>query len=255
MSIKLMLLRGCLFLGTFDAAGKKAAGIELHNTEISLTVEDTFAEHKNTCNAVVRIDARDLVERMVKAKMSIDDLKRDVLGLAFGGTSENVATGASFSAKVFPTVAVGDIVPVPGGYSNLESLSLTDSNGTPATLTAGTHYTADLEGGLVTFLNLASYTQPFKAAGSENDDFDAVGIANEGKQERWGRFKGIDVTNDDLPVIVDFHRLSFSPSEVPLKQSGNEYSVVNFEPVLIADEEGDFDTDLGYYGSMKRANA
>lgn len=253
---KYMLLRGCFTLGSFDANGKKTAGVNVHSTEISVTVEDTYAEHKNTCGEISTIDARDLVERIVKLKVSIDQLKKEILGIALGGTVTNTATGATFTAKTFPSgLADGDVVPIPGGYVNLASLTITDSNGTPATLTAGTHYTADLPGGLITILSLTGKTQPLKAAGAEKDDFDVIGLADEGKQERWGRFSGINLNDNNLPVVADFHRLSFNPVEVPLKQTGNDYSVFGFEPTLIKDESGDFDSTFGYYGRIVKANA
>ena len=46
----------------------------------------------------------------------------------------------------------------------VSSLVVVDSAGTPATLTAGTHYTADLDFGALQFLDTTGFTAPFKAA-------------------------------------------------------------------------------------------
>jgi hypothetical protein len=250
------LLRGCLWVGDRTAAGVKIGGEELHNVDLEITVEQTRIQHKNTCSEVTEIDAEDVVETMVKVKMTIDQITAKMLAMALAGEVTEQATGDTFTAQLFPTgVAVGDKRPVPGGFMNLASLVLTDSNGTPATLTAGTHYTADLIAGIVEFLNLASYTQPFKAAGEENDDFDIISIATELKKEKWVRFKGINLNDNNYPVLLDLHRVSFAPVTAQLKNAGNEYSQFAFEPQVLTDEDAPMVDDFGKYGRMISANA
>jgi hypothetical protein len=258
MPNKYWLLRGCLTLGKFNAAGAKIGGVELHNTELTVTVANTLVEHKKTCNEVTDTDARDVVETMVTAAITIDQVKGDVLALAFGGETTTTASGATFTAgasTTFPTgLAVGDVVPIPGGWCNLASLVITDSTGSPVTLVAGTDYTADLSAGTITILDLTDITQPLKAAGEENDAFDVTSIATETKQERWAIFKGININDGNKPVILQLHRLSIDPVAVQVKNAGNEYSVFSFEPTLLTDENAPTSSTFGKYGRLVGAN-
>lgn len=257
MANKYWLLRGCLFVGKFNATGQKIGGEELHNVDLELTVEQTRIQHKNTCGEVTKIDAEDVVETMVKAKMTIDQVTKKLLALALGGEVTEKASGSTFTAKTFPTgLAVGDIVPIPGGYKNLDTLTLTDSTGTPVTLTAGTHYTADLRAGTIKILSLNTLIQPLIAAGEEKDDFDTISIATETKQERWVRFDGINLNDNNNPVILDLHKVSFPPIATQFKNSGNDYSQFTFEPTVLADDNAPNSSgDFGPYGHVVSANA
>lgn len=258
MANKYWLLRGCLTVGKFNAAGAKIGGVELHNTELAITVANTLVEHKNTCNEVTQVDARDVVETTVTATATIDQVKGDVLAMAFGGETTTVTSGATFTAgaaTTFPTaLAVGDTVPIPGGYCNLSSLTITDSTGSPVTLTAGTHYTADLIAGTITILNLTSITQPLKAAGEENDAFDVTSIATETKQERWMIFKGININDSNKYVVLQLHRASFDPVAVQVKNAGNDYSTFSFEPTLLSDDNAPMSSSFGKYGRLVSQN-
>lgn len=244
-----LLGRGCVYIGERDATGLFKAVREFHTPEFELEVATEYAEHMNSCDAVKARDLRIVASQDAKARLVIDTHDPEILAYALGGEVTEQASGGTFTAKAFPSgIVAGDIVPVPGGYVNLESLTITDSAGSPATLTAGTHYTADLENGLVTFITVGSYTQPFKAAGSENDAFDIVSIATETSIERFIRFAGINIADGDKPVIVDIFRASVGSSKVAAKNEGNEVAKFEFELALLRDENAPFSEDFGRYG-------
>jgi len=241
--------RGDLFVGERDASGKFTKGKSFHCPEFEIEVADERLQHINTSEAVAALDLDIVTKFDPKCRFVVDAYDESIIAMALAGETTEKTTGASFSALTFPTVAVGDVLPVPGGYSNLDSLVVTDSNGTPATLSAGTHYTVDLLKGLVTFLNLASYTQPFKAAGAENDDFNVVSIATVGKVEKFLRFSGVNIAEDgNPPVTIDIFRASIKPSKVTAKQTGNDVGQWEFEPMLLIDPNAPFSEGFGQFG-------
>lgn len=245
---KYLYLRGCLTLGRFNSSGAKIGGTELHTVSMDIMVEDEYAEHMNTCEAVAQIDARALVSRKVTANVEIDELADESLDLGLAGSTTNTPSGATFSALSFPTgLAVGDVVPIPGGHLNLESLTLVDSTGSPVTLVAGTHYTVDLPAGLITILSLTGLTQPLKASGSVADDYDTTTIATADIAERWGRFSGKNLNNSNKAVIVDIPKIQINPASVKIKESGNNYSAMSFSCTLVDDATDGF-------GKFIRAN-
>lgn len=241
---------GSVFIGTRSADGKFEKGKIYHCPDFEIEVEDERIQHKNTSGAKRELDLDVSIETMPKVRIVIDEQDEEILALGLGGEATEVPTGASFSAKLFPSgIAVGNTLPVPGGYSNLESLTITDSAGSPATLTAGTHYTADLEKGLVTFLNLGAYTQPFKAAGAENDEFSVVSIGTDTKAEKFIRFSGVNVVDDDQAIHnIDLYRGSFKPTKVAGKQTGTDVASQEFDVPLLADPNAPFDENFGRYG-------
>lgn len=249
MAKKYLFLRGCLVIGKFDASGARVGGKELHTVSMDIKVEDTYAEHMNTCSAVAKRDARDLVERKVSATVEIDELADESLDLGLAGATTNTPTGTAFTAQSFPLgLVVNKPVPVPGNRMNLESLTMVDSTGSPVTLVAGTHYTVDLRAGLVTFLTFTGLTQPIKASGDIVDDYDTTTIGTESKAERWGRFSGVNLNNSNKAVIVDIPMMQIDPASVKIKESGNNYSSMSFECTFVEDSTYGF-------GSLLRANA
>ena len=241
--------RGNLFIGTRSAAGALEKGKSFHCPEFEIEVSDERLQHYNTSGAVKALDLDIVTQVMPKVRFVVDEYDEKILALALGGAVTEKTSGASFSALAFPTLAVGDVVPIPGGYSNLASLALTDSNGTPATLTAGTHYTVDLAKGLVTILSLTGKTQPIKAAGAENDAFNVISIANIPKSERFLRFSGINLADDSQkPVIIDIYRASIKPVKTAAKQTGSDVGSWEFNPDLLIDEYAPFSEAFGKFG-------
>jgi hypothetical protein len=243
---------GDIFIGTRDTSGRFLPGRSFHCPAFEVEIEDERLQHKNTSGAKRQLDLDISLETMPKVNLTIDNYDQDILAIALGGVVTEVDTGNSFSALAFPSaIAVGDIVPVPGGYSNLDSLTITDSAGTPATLTAGTHYTVDLLKGLVTFLNLGAYVQPFKAAGAEVDSFNVISIGDDTIVEKFIRFSGVNVADEDQGIFtIEFYRASFKPAKVSAKQTGGEVAGFEFEVAVLADSSAPFDEDFGQFGRM-----
>lgn len=245
-----LLGRGSVYIGTRDAAGAILAVKEFHCPEFEISVETEHAEHWNSSGEVKARDVYVAVKEDAKARIVLDEHDSDVFAMALGGTVTKATVGATFTAKAFPgsTIAAGDKYPVPGGYANLASLTITDSAGTPATLAAGTNYTVDLAAGVVTFTLVAGFTQPFKAAGAEANNSEIVSIATKGSVEKFVRFDGINIADNNKTVIVDLYRASFSPNKVQVKTEGNDVHKSEFEAVLLKDSNAPFSAAFGQFG-------
>ncbi|HEY8562794.1 MAG TPA: hypothetical protein VIL74_20620 [Pyrinomonadaceae bacterium] len=245
--------RGEFFLGEIDADGNLLAGESFHCPEFEIEVEQERLQHENTSNAVAALDLDIVIKHMPKCRFVIDTFSESILANALSGEASVVETGNSFSAKAFPNpVVVGKTYPVPGGYSNLESFTMTDSAGTPATPTAGTHYSVDLPKGLVKFLNLGSFTQPFKAAGAEVDGYKAISIATIGTVLRFGRFAGINLADEEnqTPFTATLYKMSINSNKIALKSTGSEVNSYEFNPSLLIDPNAPFAGALGQFGHL-----
>ena len=244
-----ILGRGDVFIGERNAAGALLAGRRFHCPSFELEVSAEYAEHKNSTGRMRVRDARIAVEQMAKLAMVIDTKDTEALAWSVGGAVTE-DEGTTFSAKPFPTgLAVGDVIPIPGSYVNLDTLTITDSAGTPATLSLNTHYTVDMKNGLLTIVNLASYTQPLKAAG-ETKVGNIISIATETEIERFIRFNGIDIGDGDKPIVVNVYRANIPPTKLVVKADGNEFTKFEFAPELLADSNAPFDGDFGQYAHV-----
>ena len=95
--------------------------------------------------------------------LTIEEFTKENLALALYG-NHVVGTPGTVTAE-----PVGGAAPVPGdryflAHPKVSSLVVIDSAGTPATLTLGTHYTADTDFGALQFLDTTGFTAPFKAS-------------------------------------------------------------------------------------------
>lgn len=213
-----MYLHGRLFLSPRNASGYATSFVEMPSTsDIELTLETTEVEHVDKSNATASLDLS--IPYMIKGsgKVVCDSSLARVIALALFG-AETTVSGGSFTATQFEItsgVAVGDILPLPGGKTHASSLVITDSTPeTPSTLTLGTHYTiVDADAGLIQFGpgSLASFQQPFNAAGTEAAG-KGIGIFKQRTAERIARFMGINVADDDAIKVIDFYRMQFSPA-------------------------------------------
>ena len=174
----------------------------------------------------------------------------DNLAIGLYGTKLNVVSG-SVTAEALPTVAVGDYVALQHG--GISSVVVKDSAGTPATLTAGTHYEVDsANGGTLKFLNLASFVQPFEVDYAYTASAD-VTMFTATPPERYVFLDGIN-TVDNSPVRLRLYRVKFDPmSNLPLINEG--FGSIEMSGSVLYDSEAAADSDLGGFGKIEQPTA
>ncbi len=124
---------------------------------------------------------------------------------------------------------------------------VTDSTGTPATVTPGSY---SLEGhgkNRVRIIDPGAYTQPFKAAYSY-DAAQNLALFSQLGVPVYLQFDGIN-TETDEPVLMEFWRTRFDPvSEVGLINA--EYGNLPLAGAVLYDQTKDADAMLGGFGRM-----
>jgi hypothetical protein len=208
---------GQLWLGTAVAGGMPATFdndfAELTSMEITLSAE--FIEHVSKRSSIAKKDLR--VLRMISGQGKFVCSQHGATLLKkYLYASQTTIAGGAISATAFDNTAavVGDILPLPGGKTKVSSLVITDSTGSPKTLTLGTNYEADVDAGVIKILDITTggaFAQPFKAAFTE-----AAATANNIFQStpslQGMRFKGINLANGNAVEIVDLPKIQISPA-------------------------------------------
>lgn len=170
------------------------------------------------------------------------------LALGFGGTVEAVAAGTA-TGELFPDdLVVGDLVSL--DHMDISSLVVTDSNGTPATLTEGTHYQVDSAmHGRIRILNLGAFTQPFKGAYSYAAS-SRLAMMTTSPPEKYLILDGINtITNE--PVKVRLYRVLFDfAGNLPL--INESFGELPFTAEVLYDFEAAEDASLGGFGRIEQ---
>lgn len=214
--------------------------------KINLSVDNL--EHKESMSGSRLVDFRMTREKKCELAFSLEEFNIQNLELGMYGSSTTLPA-ATVTGEAFPTgLVAGDIVRL--NHTNVSALVVTDSAGTPATLTAGTHYEiVSAAYGTIRILNVASYTQPFLAAYSAAGGGKNVGLFTAASKERWLRFEGLNTADENKPVLIEIYRAILDPQK--------EFSVIS-DDLLKMDLEGGAlydatkvnDATLGQFGRI-----
>lgn len=242
--------RGALLVADRDDNGDPGALTDVgENIDFVVEIEKSYVENYSTRYAEAERDLHVPVRKAAKITFKLKEAFAAVLELALHGTKTALA-GGSLSAQAFPSgIVAGETHRIPGAVGKVSGLSIVDSNGTPATLTLNTHYTVDLVYGTVKFLNLASFTQPFKASFT-NAAATRVSLLTKRVPRKYLRLQGINITNEDRAFLAEFYNCDLMPAkQVQLKDEGETVNGYEMEAVLIADPTKAEDPVLGRYGN------
>lgn len=163
--------QGPIYMGVYNpTGGRNASGfltgvtkIGCSNSEFSTSFTRSTKQIKESCSGSKNTFAEIETEKSAEVTLTMNDVDKKMLAASLSGTLTAV-TGSSVTNELFPTVlAVGETVSLK--YPNVSAVVITDSAGTPATLTLGTHYTIEsADHGLIGIVNLGTFVMPLKAA-------------------------------------------------------------------------------------------
>lgn len=189
-------------------------------------------------------------------KGTIHQLDTAILADLLRGTVSTIA-GGTVSAEAFPSgLAVGDVIKLDKPY-NVTNVVITDSTPTtPKTLVLGTDYDLDAGHGSIEMLSLGTpaYTQPFKAAYT-HAGARQVAFFNAAPQIIQLRYEGVNLAENNAPVIVEFYKVSAAPlQELALITDGNNLAGMGYEAECLADSSLPASGPLGRFGRFLTAN-
>ena len=240
--------QGRVYLGQRDAAGLP---IEVRSpgnvAELKLALKTDVLEHYESQTGQRSLDHRMVKQKSATVNLTIEEFTKENLALALYG-NHVVGTGGTVTLK-----PIGGATPVAGdryflAHPKVSDLVVSDSAGTPATLVLGTHYTADTDFGAIQFLDVASFTVPFKASYAYGIATE-IGIFTQALPERYLRLEGINTAQGNAKVLVELYRVAFDPLK-EISFISDEYNKFELEGSLLADATKPFDAVLGQFGRI-----
>lgn len=202
---------GKVYLHTRDALGNPLGGIFLGNVpDLKVQLATEVEEHIENQSGSNLTDARLQKSNKASINYTLEDFNEDNLALALYGQVLTISAG-TVTGEVLPSpLSINQLYQLQ--KQNVSSLVITDSTGSPKTLAAG-QYAVNAKPGSFIIADKTTggaYLEPFKAAYSYGAA-KQIAMFTQPVPERWLRFEGINVADNNNAVICDLYRLSLDP--------------------------------------------
>lgn len=170
----------------------------------------------------------------------------DNLLLGLYASKSTIAAGTVTGEAFPPNLAANDVVALDRG--TISQLVVTDSNATPVTLAANTHYRIEsARAGLVRLLDLATFTLPLRAA-YRHGARTSVAMLTTPAPERFLFLDGVNAI-DNAPVQVRLYRVQFNPVS-NLGLIHESFGQFELSASVLFDAEAAADPVLGGFGRL-----
>lgn len=244
--------QGRVYIGQRSAQGQPLALRWLGNVpELKITLNVETVEHKESYSGQRLTDLQLIKGKDGEFSAAVEDFSIENLELTlYGHTSAQ--TAGTVTGEALPTGAVaGGIYLL--AHQFVSSVVVSDSAGTPATLTAGTHYRVLAEQGAIELLSVTGFTQPFVVAYSHGAAR-RLAMFRAAQPEVWLRFDGLNTVDSNRRVIVDLYRVALNPTK-DFSLIGEELQKFELSGRVLADTTKDEAGPLGLFGRVIQAQA
>jgi hypothetical protein len=199
---------------------------------------------------------RELVKTVsMEMSVTLQNISADNLALLVWGTQVEVEQAAGVS-YTFPSsdIVDGDIYKIPNTI-NLANAVLVDSAVSPATVST-TKYNVDEDFASVEFLDVATYTQPFKLNYDKGASI-RIPMFTSQRPYRYLVFEGINLANPGAvgqKFQVELYNIGFDPA-TDISMIGDDFGKFELKGSVLVDETRKANSNLGGYGNITKAGA
>lgn len=243
--------KGKVSLAERDVNGAVSKVLYLGNCpELKISGSSDRVDHfESESGANVR-DRSIIKTSQLEMSVTLESVTDDNLALLVWG---NKATSAAAAAQsyTFPSgIADDETHIVPNGF-NMTSAVLKDSAGSPVTVPTS-KYTIDTSFGVIQFLDVASYTQPFKLEFNRGA-YASIPFLQTQAPTRFLRFEGLNLgnpgTNLSQKWLVELYIVQFDlASDISL--IGDDFGKFELKGALQQDDTRVANTALGGFGRI-----
>jgi len=218
--------------------------------ELKLDNNITYSEHKSKCSALDALDYRRPKEISAALTITFSDFVTEamVAALLADVLIADVAP-VPVTGEEVPIVVDGDMTQLGNAdpATTITALSFTDSDTTPATPIVDVNYSLDPVYGMVTWLDVSGFTQPFIAAYSKKNPLTLAGL-KASPINRWVSFQGFNAGNNNEIVPVNLFNVSFSPASLDFLP--DDIGQLAMQSTLLIDTTRPTTDPLGQYYSV-----
>lgn len=184
---------------------------------------------------------------------TLHQIDPDALARLLRGTVSTIAAGTVTAEALPHGLVAGDVLKLEQPF-NVSDLVITDSSGSPVTVPAE-HYELDAAWGTLTILSLpAGLTQPLQAAYQYAGGRQVSFFSAKPQDLQW-RYEGINLAENNAPVLCEFYKVSTSPlEELALITDGTDVAGVTVNAEALLDSSRLASGPLGQFGRFVAIN-
>lgn len=245
--MSLFSFQGRVYAGSRLSSGKLSKPVWMGNVPTMTLQMSTESTNKTESFSGNRLQYGRLQRgKTATLNLTFDEFLPQNVALALWASDLDVVTGNVTGEAFESGLIAGDHVKLDHPF--VSAVVISDSNGTPATLTLGTHYeVVSGNAGLIRILNPATFTQPFTAAYSyaARESFTLFTAA---PPERYIMLDGVN-TETNEPVVVTLYRCKFDPVS-DLGLINDEYGQFQLSGSVLYDVTNAANANLGGFGRI-----
>ncbi len=186
--------------------------------------------------------------------ITLENIARKNLALMWWSTVVENEQAAAVDFEFETGLVAGDIRIIENGF-NISNLAIKDSAMSPATVDVA-KYNYDADFGVVEFLDVGGFTQPFKATFDQGAS-ESVPMLTAERPSRFLRFEGINLGNPgeaNDKILVELYNAAFdTPTDFSL--IGDDFGKFELKGSLQVDETRKANSELGGYGRIVKMGA
>lgn len=207
-----------------------------------------MVQHKESNSGQTALVRNFPSERAMMLDWTFAEFRPANLATATFGTNVATVAGTATAESLGVALVVGDEVRL--ANPGVSALVITDSAATPATLVLGTDYTVDANFGRIQILSIGAHVQPFKAAYGFQKRTD-TGIFTGGQPDIAVLYEGINLAENNAPVIVEFYKVAPSVlQELMLITTGTDTAGMQISAGVLIDTSKPASGPLGQFARI-----
>lgn len=178
-------------------------------SELKITTDVKTKDIRESCTGSNGLIDQKPREGNCTIEMTLHKFSRLELAMAMYGVAADVLSG-TVTGEVLATLAVGDLFHAK--HPRISDLVITDSAGSPASLTKDTHYEEQsLPHGRGKILSLGAFTQPFKLAYAY-ENYTRIAGLSQALIRKGLIFDGINTDDNNAPARIWVPHIIWEPS-------------------------------------------
>lgn len=238
--------QGEILIAKIDAVtGQPGAYRYIGNVpEFSIEMDSDQVDHFESMSGARTKDAVLVRSKSLTFSGQLEDWTEQNIAWATNGRLKSITGGAKTGEVAPPNLVAGSVWALKG--QNVTSVVITDSAGSPVTVDPA-DYTVNAAFGTITMVDVAGYTQPFKAAYTDGNT-KAVTFLSDDSQKYALRFEGINTVNQQKVLIELYITQKVPTGTVPFIQE--DFGQISLQGEALSDTTKTVDGDFGLFGRM-----
>ncbi|MDP1980475.1 hypothetical protein [Undibacterium sp.] len=238
--------KGKVFEAERDANGRPKALRWMGDvSSAKLSFKTTKVDHKESYSGLNTKVKSVTTAQEATFDLTMHEINTGNLSSGVSGKVTKLVAGSVTGEVLTGSLVAGDRVALK--YPKVSAVAITDSAGTPATVSP-TKYKVDPNFGSIDFLDVTGFQQPFKAAYSHGE-LESVSLLTAQQTEKYIRYEGINLGEGGAPIVVELYKVKPEPFK-DLALITDKFADLSISAEVLRDATKPADDEIGQFGRI-----